>query len=435
MSRAGIKRLGQVDKGLKAIYRKTLEEIEGRGDLLSLAITESERIRKTGVKTEGTISCHKLELAFDRAVEGAGQKSMSIQPALLGLLSETGARPLAGRLAAALTVQAMRDGFIYLVARGLLDEGRCREAEETAYKCGDRKIRNMIRLMVARHLVKIGKAEQAEEALEKLANDRREQGDPYASAMDLCRTAGRCADLGLRKKGLELAARAEAIDTQGWPGDRKASLLAARARALGKLGKLAEAQGLAEEALRMIEGTTVEACVEGSVKQEDLADEYARALVTLGAVFSRLGCDGMVQRCQELAGPGRLGQRFLKACARACIKAGRLEKAAEHIEKIRPAGARLGLKLEMAGFHRRHGMSGEAERLLSAIKQESTEVAGERRQELEYGISRERIRLGYAMGDRQVVESAINSVNQPVYRLWMVKFAMNEHRNLKIKRR
>lgn len=430
MSSAGIKRLGQVDKGLKAIYRKTLEEIGNRGDLLSMVITERERIRKTGVKTEGRISGNKLELVFDRAMEGAGQKFMVIQPALLALISHTGARHLAGRISREPTGEAMRDGFLYLVARGLLDEGRWKEAEETAGKCGDRKIRAAVLVMVAKHLVKSGKTKQAEETLEKLASDRKDPDDTFASAMDFCRAACRCADLGLRKKGLELAARAEAIDTQAWPGDRRASLLAARAKALGKLGKLAEAQGLAEEALRMIEGTPDEVCLEGSVKQEDPADEYARALVTLGAVFSRLGCDSKVERCRELAGPGRLGQRFLKTCARACIKTGRLEKAAEHIERIRPAGARLGLKLEMAGFHRRHGMSGAAARLLSDVRRESARVAGERRQELERGISRERIRQGYATWDRHEVESAVNAVSRPVDRLLMARFAMNEYRKI-----
>lgn len=430
MSRAGIKRLGQVDKGLKAIYRKTLEEIGSKGDLFSLAITERERIRKSGYKTEERISSNKLELVFDRAMENTGPKFMVIQPALLALISQTGARHLAGRISREPTGEAMRDGFLYLVARGLLDEDRWKEAEETAGKCGDRKIRAAVLVMVARHLVKSGKAEQAEETLEKLVDNHREQGDPYASAMDLCRTAGRAADLGLRKKGSELAARAEAIDTQGWPGDRKASLLAARAKALCKLGKQAEAQGLAEEALRMIEGTPVEACVEGSVKQEDPAFEYVQALVTLGAVFSRLGCDSKVERCLELAGTGRLGQRFLKSCARACIKAGRLEKAAEHIEKIRPSSTRLGLKLEMAGFHRRHGMIRDAAKLLSDVWQESAKVSGERRQELERGISRERIRLGYAMWDRHEVEAAVSAVSKPVDRLWMAKFALNEYRKI-----
>lgn len=430
MSRAGIKRLGQVDKGLKAIYRKTLEEIGDKGDLLSQAIAERERIRKSGVKTEGMISCKKLELVFDRNGESAGKKFMAIQPAHLALLSQTGAQRLAGRLSREPMGQSMKDALLYLVARGLLDEGRWREAEETAEKCGDRKIRAMIRMMVARHLVKSGKAEQAEEALEKLANDRREQGDPYASAMDLCRTAGRCADLGLRKKGLELAGRAEAMDTKGWSEDRKASLLAARAKALCKLGKLAEALVLADEALRMIEGSSVEPCVEDHAKQMNPPDAFARALVTLGEVFSRLGCDEKVNECLDLAGPGRLGQRFLKTCARACIKAGRLEKAAEHIEKIRPAGTRLGLKLEVAGFHRRHGMSGDAAKLLSDVRRESARVAGERRQELECGISRERIRLGYAMGDRHEVEAAVIAVSQPVDRLWIARFALNEYNDI-----
>ena len=400
-------------------YRNTLHELSKRGDIISQAIYASEAKRTAGGNFARRITAGNLGKSFNKIKEIDDRRLMAIQTAIIFHLCEYGAGDLAEEIARKSVGRSLEDGFWYLAALGFLNHGRRREAEGVITRCRGRKVRVMIWQAIARHHSLRGDKEQTRRAMEGAAGEIRAQGDIYAVALKLCRLARRCAHLGIWDKGLELMGEVERIPVDGWPLGQITALLVSRSRSMLALGKQGEALRLAEEALKHIEDMTVEVALEGSGDGETKGvGGCERDLARLGALFVQLGCDRRSLRCLELIGSERWRQKFFRACARACIRVGRLEKAAEFIELISTPTVRLALRLEMARFYHRHGLLGDEAIMLSEAEEEEKKLNMAIRESIKH--SHKSLRNKNVM--RASVLDFIERYRlEPLQRLWVIK--------------
>ncbi len=370
MVKARAKSLKDTYRFLENIYKNTLDELSKRGDIISQAIYTSEAMKGSGDGQVWRITAGLLGKLFKKAKESKGESLRAIQAAIMFYLFEYGARELAEKIARNPAGRCLEDGFWFLAATGLLEEGRWKEAEEVIARCVSTEARAMIWQALAKYHIAKGDLEKAKRSVDGAAGEVRAQRNPRTTFLGLCRLARHCAQLGIRDKGLELVGEVERIPVDGWPLGQITALLVSRSRSMLALGKQGEALRLAEEALGIIEGSMEEE-IEGSNgrKTRRIVDRE-RDLARLGALFVRLGCDQRSQRCQELIGSKHYRQKFFIACARACIRAGRLEKAVEFMEQISSPSVRLGLRLEMARFYHRHGLLGDEAIMLSEAEEE-----------------------------------------------------------------
>lgn len=409
-------------KSLSDIYQRTLDELGRREDIISRAVYESEVMRAADTSPARRITAGFLGELFDKAKEADGERLMAIRAVVVSQLCENGARALAEKISSDPNGQGLDDGFWFLAATGLLKDERWQEAEEVIPRCGGPEARSMIWQGLAKHHAGKGDLEKAKRAVDCAAGEVRDHSDTHAMALKLCRLARRCAHLGIRDKGLELMGEVDGISVDGWSMNKVTSLLVSRSRSMLALGKQGDALRLAEEALRHIEGSMVEVELEESVGHKSRgAGISERRLVRLGAVFTRLGCDGQAARCLELIRPERWRQKFYGACARACVRAGRLEKAAELVTMVRSASARLELKMEMARFYRRHDAASDAEKMMAEAGEEEKKLIATINRGMDYNPADKRLRVEKTGRNKPGTDPNENSLREPLNRLWAVK--------------
>jgi tetratricopeptide (TPR) repeat protein len=372
--KASVKRPKDPYRFLEDIYNSTLDELGRRGDIISQAVYTSEVMRSTGNGPGVRITAGLLKSLFDKAKEAEGERLLAIRAVVVSCLCENGARGLAEGISKDPAGPGLDDGFWFLAATGLLEEGRWKEAEEVIPRCVSPESRAMIWQALVKHHAGRDDLEKAGRAVESAAGEIRTHSDAQAMALKLCRLARRCAHLGIRDKGLELMGEVERIQVDGWPLDQITALLVSRSRSMLALWKQGEALRLAEEALRYIEGSMQEEIEDSKGRKARRIVDRERDLARLGALFVRLGCDQRSQRCLELIGSKHYRQKFFIAYARACIRAGRLEKAIEFMEQISSPSVKLGLRLEMARFYHRHGLLGDEAKMLSEAEEEEKKL-------------------------------------------------------------